>query len=66
MMKKDYEAPKAEKMEFNYTETIVASYIEDEDETETQKWHGWETACTNNNGNKENGGWDGKKCKKNH
>ena len=24
-MKKDYKAPKAEKMEFNYSETVVAS-----------------------------------------
>ena len=24
-MKKDYESPKAEKMEFNYSETVVAS-----------------------------------------
>ena len=56
MMKKTYETPKAEKMEFNYTENVVAS-------SEKVKDHGWETSCTNNNGHKENGGWDGKTCK---
>ena len=61
MMKKDYEAPKAEKMEFNYTETVVAST----GDSSTQKWQGWNETCTNNNGNKENGGWNGKKCKNN-
>ncbi len=29
-MKKNYEAPKAEKMEFNYSETVVASGCKNE------------------------------------
>ena len=29
-MKKEYEAPKAEKMEFNYTESVVASSCNNE------------------------------------
>lgn len=60
-MKKQYTQPMAEKIVFNYTETIVASGNNEEG----NKFHGWETGCTNNNGNKENGGWDGKTCKKN-
>ena len=60
-MKKQYDAPKAEKIIFDYTETIVAA--SQSDDIGTNKWHGWETSCTNNNGHKENGGWDGKKCK---
>ena len=52
-MKKDYESPKAEKMEFNYSETVVASntgctyYITKKDfnyvgceETEVKNWTG--------------------------
>ena len=62
MMKKQYEKPMAEKIVFNYTETIVASG--DDETSGTEKWQGWNDVCTNNNGNKEMGGWEGKKCKK--
>ena len=36
-MKKDYETPKAERMEFNYSEAVVASSIQCQDTTPMTK-----------------------------
>ncbi len=41
-MKKEYEAPKAEKMEFNYSEAVVASGTCDWEKIKTQSYEGCE------------------------
>ena len=47
-MKKNYESPKAEKLEFNYTDAVVASDVPGPSNTGThieKYWVNWQCGC---------------------